>query len=498
MDFELRFGTLVRAAPAAPIARSDRFNLLILGDFSCRGVQGSVGTGSPLAARRPRKVDVDNLDEVLGRFEPRLQLPLSGEETGVSMTIRSLDDFHPDQLFNRIAVFRELEALRRRLNNPSTFASAADQVQSWLGDWAAPREAIEPVAATEADVPEGELEELAQLLVRDSAIRRIEQSVEEMARQLVAPHVVPSRDPAQDEMIAAVDQSLSATMRQILHHRDFRAAESLWRSADVLTRRLETGTDLRIYFVDISAQEFAADLSSTDQLEQTALFRLLVEQPAIDEQFPAPSAIIAHYTFHQTAPHASLLGRAAHVASAAGAPLLAAIDSACLQSEDEGSLAEEVRQAWSALRALPAARYVGLVVPGFLLRVPYGKRTSPIESFAFEEAWPADDLACLLWGNPAVLAGLLLAQSFTLHGMRGMRSGDVLAIDDMPFYWYQDEDGDQVAVPCTRFPLTESSAQRVASHGLIPLLSIRGRNEVRLGGLRSLAGTRLAGPWDRS
>ncbi|MCH5373236.1 MAG: type VI secretion system contractile sheath large subunit [Planctomycetes bacterium] len=497
MELGFRFGTLGQKHPSAGRKPNQRFNLVVLGDFSGRGVRGAVGSASELASRKPRQVDVDNLEDVLSRYEPQLQLPLSGEEADIALTIRSLDDLHPDQLFQNVEIFHELAALRRRLDNPSTYASAADQVQSWLGDLPTSGRSPAPAAPSSSDLPEGELDDLATLLGRESAVRRIQRSVEEMARHLVAPYVVPSRDPAQDEMIAAIDQSLSATMRQILHQDEFRNVESLWRSVDLLTRRLETGTDLQIYLLDISAREFAADLSAEENLDQTALYRWLVEQPAVDAQRPAPSVIVAHYTFRQTAPHASLLGRAAQIAAAAGAPLLAAVDSEWLSSEDERPLNDEVRAAWSALRGLSAARYLGLVCPGFLLRMPYGKSTSPIEPFAFEEAWPPDNLACLLWGNPAVLAGLLLGQSFSLCGLHGMRERQVMTVDDMPFYWYRDEDGDQVAVPCTRIALTESRAETAASQGLMPLLAIRGRNEVHLGVLQSLAGTPLAGPWQR-
>src|SRR3546814_7389721 len=90
----------------------------------------------------------------------------------------------------------------------------------------------------------------------------------ELLRHLVGPHVVPAADPRQDALVAQVDEALAGTMRRILHHPDFQTLESLWRSVDMLVRRLETGGSLQIVLYDISAEEIAADLAAADDLEE--------------------------------------------------------------------------------------------------------------------------------------------------------------------------------------------------------------------------------------
>ena len=50
-------------------------------------------------------------------------------------------------------------------------------------------------------------------------------------------------------------------------------------------------------------------------------------------------------------------------------------------SSGQGELAE----AWRALRRLPEAGWIGLILPRFLLRLPYGKETASTERFDFEE-----------------------------------------------------------------------------------------------------------------
>jgi type VI secretion system protein ImpC len=154
-----------------------------------------------------------------------------------------------------------------------------------------------------------------------------------------------------------------------------------------------------------------------------------------------------------------------------------------------------VAESWKGLKALPEAAYLALTVPRFMLRNPYGKKSDPIDRFEFEEFTPQYGLKGMLWGNAAILAGLLLGQTFTKQGLKKMNVGSVLSVGDMPYYFYTDKDGDQVALPCTERLLNVRTAAAVSAEGFIPVLSILNRNEVRLGGFFSLTGKTLGGPW---
>ena len=324
---------------------------------------------------------------------------------------------------------------------------------------------------------------------------RQETPVDQLLQRVVAPHVVPAKDPRQDVLIAAVDSAIAETMRRVLHHPDFQTTEALWRSVDLLIRRLETGVNLQIVLYDITAEELAADLSATETLEETGLYKLLVEQPALDARQGAISAIVGNYLFEHTPPHAELLGRMGKIAAAAKAPFIAAISAACLQKSQDRDLHALIVDSWSALSKLPEAAYLGLTVPRFLLRNPYGQKTDPIDRFEFEEFTPQYGLRGMLWGNSAILAGLLLGQTCARQGLKKMNIGSILSVNEMPYYYFTDRDGDQVALPCTERLLDVRTAAQVSAQGWIPALSIRGRAEVRLGGLLSLAGPALSGPW---
>ena len=85
----------------------------------------------------------------------------------------------------------------------------------------------------------------------------------------------------------------------------------------------------------------------------------------------------------------------AKIAQQAGAPFIAAAHShllgceslvECPEPDDwEKQTDSEDDRAWGALRKLPEAIYLGLALPGFLLRLPYGADTDPIEYLEFEE-----------------------------------------------------------------------------------------------------------------
>src|SRR5215467_4473418 len=98
-----------------PVDDDTPFRILVAGNFS--GGAGRV--------RKPIEIDRDNFDQVLAVIAPELRLAFGGQP--VSIKFRELDDFHPDQLFERLAPFQALRDLRRNLSDSATFAATAAQ-----------------------------------------------------------------------------------------------------------------------------------------------------------------------------------------------------------------------------------------------------------------------------------------------------------------------------------------------------------------------------------
>jgi predicted component of type VI protein secretion system len=491
MAYEVNFGTMRIGALKSASKKSGSFRIAVLGDFSARANSGKLDTGAALAARKPLKVDCDNLDATLKRLGVKLRLPMGADGGVVELAVNSMDDLHPDQLYNSLPIFSELSGLRQRLKTQSTFTKAAQEVQAWAGVKLAPSM---KVPARSATIPaNGKLSDFARLIGAPTAPVKKQVSIAEMLKHAIGPYVVPAKDPRQDQLVATVDSALAATMRSVLHHPDFQSFEALWRSVDMLVRRLETDEALHIVLFDITAEEIAADLSKADALENSGIYKLLVEQPAQDVNQGTFAAVIGNYLFEQTPPHAELVGRIAQIVAQTQTAFIAGVGTSCLETKPSG-LHPLIRDSWAALAEMPESAYVGLVVPRFMLRMPYGEGTDPIEAFDFAEFTPQVGLSGMLWGNSAIIAGLLLGATFSKQGAK-MKPGSVLTLGEMPFYYYTDSDGDQTALPCTERMLSSKMAELVSKHCFMPMLSMKGAPEVRLGGFGSLSGGLLAGPW---
>lgn len=489
MDFEMNFGRLSSAA--ADSAAPDRFRIVLLGDFSGRAAGGTGNDdATEIGRRRAIRVDVDDLDGEVERLGIELTLDIDGGT--VVIPIGSMDDFHPDEIVENVDVFEELLALRRRLDS-GRWESAAAELGGWEVQDDAPRG---PRGSDGTAVPiGGKLGDFASLIGGAVGSSRAATDADDLVQAIVAPFVVDARDPKQDELIATVDEAIAATMRSILHHPHFRAVESSWRTVEWLVRNLETSPALSITLHDMTAGELAADLASEDDLAETGMHHLLIEGPSTDAALGRPSLIVGLYIFEQTPPHAELLGRIARLAAASGAPFVTALGREVIRKFDPDKLPAMIVDAWAALRAMPEAAYLGLTTPRFLLRPPYGKKSDPCDAFDFEEFTRRDGLKGMLWGNGAALAAHLLGANVAKNGANGLKPDAMLSVGDMPFHWFTDDHGDQIALPCSEMILSERMSTWVSAQGAMPVLAVRGRPEVRLGGFRGVAGGPLAGPW---
>jgi type VI secretion system protein ImpC len=490
-----------------PSGRSPRdeisFRMLLLGDWSGRTNRRLAP--SRLANLRPVRVDRDNLEEVLKKAGAELHLA-AGQSDDRPLTIRftELDDFHPDRLFQRVEVFQALRNLRERLGDPTSFAAGAEELRSWKAGAGSP----EPPAVN----PENVLE---QILGGPISAPRPSESVSDagslqaVIRNIVQPYLAPQIDYAkQAELMALVDNAIGAQMRAVLHHPDFQTLESAWRGLHFLIRRLDTDVDLQVFILDTTKDELAADLSSADDLRSTGLYRLLVEQTVGTPGALPWSAVFGHYTFDHRRTDVAILGRLAKVVRPARAPFIAAASGrllgcaslAATPDPDDWRSPIDPHEAadWDDLRRLPEASSIGLALPRFLLRLPYGKETSPTEQFDFEEMPAGSQHEDYLWGHPAIACGFLIGRAFNRNG--SSLDLDILQeIDGLPVHVYQ-EAGESRLKPCAEIVLVERAIEAIRAKGLMPLLSIPGRDAVQLAGFTSLANPArpLAGRWEHS
>ncbi|MDQ2928311.1 MAG: type VI secretion system contractile sheath large subunit [Pseudomonadota bacterium] len=473
-DWTPDFGTLDAEAPPWLAKRPVR--IAVLGDFSAGAASGRLETGDDLARRKMIPVEFDSLEDMLARLEVKLALPIGGGGDGVEVEFGELDSFHPDSLYRELPMFRSLVDLRKRLNNTATFAKAAAEVQA-MGRGGKRRASRSGSRRSKSGAPaaDAKLSDFARLVGIAPDVR-VDTPVDALLKRILGPFVTQAPDPKRDALVAIVDSALSDAMRTVLHHAEFQNLEALWRGMDMLLRRVETGPSLQVLLVDMSAEEFAADLSSASDLSETGLYSMLVDKPSQDKG-GGVSLILGLYQFEPTPPHAELLGRMAKVAKLAGAPFITSI-SADAFADRRNAPHPLMAQALEALRELPDASHLVLLAPRFMLRHPYGKKSDPITAFTFEEFTPEEGLRGMLWGHPALLAASVLAAP----------TGSTLSIGDLPFHYVVDGDGDQVALPTTERLVNLAAAEMLRRVGIDALMAHKGQPELRIAGLDAMNG----------
>jgi len=479
-DWTPDFGMLDVAAPAWAAKRPVR--IAVLGDFSAGAAAGRLETGEDLARRKMMSVEFDTLEDTLARLQVKLALPIGTAGDGVEVEFSELESFHPDSLYQSLPMFKSLVDLRKRLNNSATFAKAAAEVQA-MGGGARTRASRSSGRRSRSGAPaaNAKLSDFARL-VGIAPELRVDAPVDALLKRILGPFVKAAPDPKRDALVATVDSALSDAMRAVLHQSEFQNLEALWRGMDMLLRRLETGPSLQVLLVDMSAEEFAADLSGVSDLSETGLYSMLVDKPSQDKA-GGVSMILGLYQFEPTPPHAELLGRMARIAKLASAPFVTSI-SADPFMDRKNPPHPLMSQALDALRGQAEGSHLALLAPRFMLRHPYGKKSDPINAFSFEEFTPEEGLRGMLWGHPALLAAAIL----------GAPGGNTLSIGDLPFHYVVDGDGDQVALPTTERLVNLAAAEMLRRVGIDALMAHKGQPELRIAGLDSVGGTALSLP----
>jgi type VI secretion system protein ImpC len=468
------------------------FQVLIMGDFSGRASRGVV---EPILGRRPLFVDRDEIDNLPARLGVDLRLPLSGDHGAeLRLSFAEFEDFHADRIYEKCDLFPALRAMRKRLENPQSLKETTDEI---LGGLIAE---TRPEARASSDIITGSLlDQIADEAEDPTPAKKARPRDPLLAyvKDLVAPHLVPGQDPKQKELLAELDEEVGRQMRAILHNPLFQGLEAAWRGLEYVVRHVETDSQLKIYILDVSKAELLADVAATNDLRRTGLFHLLVTATPNKEPY---SLLGFDCFFRPWIDDIELLARVAMLADFAGAPLLAAADPSLLGVKvpeylDDNNEWEIDNPVWDEIRSLPEARRIGLTMPRVILRQPYGKDSSPTERFKFEEMPEGSTHAHYLWGNGMYLCVALICQSFSEEKWH-MRPGQFQDITSLPLHSWK-EYGNVESKPCAEVLLTLRAAETMIALGLMPMLSMKGSDAVRVGMFQSIAkpNAPLEGRW---
>ena len=319
----------------------------------------------------------------------------------------------------------------------------------------------------------------------DRAQDAVQSAVKTLAQQALDQTALVSTDALQtiEAIVAELDRKLTEQVNLIMHHQDFQQLEGTWRGLHHLVNNTETDETLKIRVLNVSKKDVAKTLKKFKGTawDQSPLFKKVYEN-----EFGTPGGepygvLIGDYAFDHTPPDVEIMSGMAQIAAAAHAPFLSAAAPSLMNMEtwqelgDPRDLTKIFQTAeyapWRSLRESEDSKYLGLTMPRFLSRLPYGSKTDPVEAFDFEEDTDGADHTKYCWSNSAYAMATNITRSFKQYGwcarIRGAESGGM--VEGLACHTFPTDDGG-VDMKCpTEIAITDRREAELAKNGLMPL-----------------------------
>jgi type VI secretion system protein ImpC len=330
----------------------------------------------------------------------------------------------------------------------------------------------------------------------------VESAVKTLAEQALSASALISDDAiaSLEAMIAAIDQKLTEQVNLILHHEEFQTLEGAWRGLHHLVNNTETDEMLKIRVLNLSKKELGKTLKKFKGTawDQSPVFKKFYEEEYGQFGGEPYGCIVGDYHFDHTPPDVELLAEMAQVAAASHAPFISGVAPSLMQMDSWQELANPrdltkifttpEYAAWRSLRESEDARYIGLAMPRFLARLPYGEKTNPVEEFAFEEDTAGAKHDKYTWANSAYAMAVNVNRSFKQFGwcsqIRGVESGG--AVMGLPTHTFPTDDGG-VDMKCpTEIAISDRREAELARNGFMPLVHRKNSDFAAFIGAQSL------------
>jgi type VI secretion system protein ImpC len=336
----------------------------------------------------------------------------------------------------------------------------------------------------------------------DEAKSAVEAAVLTLAQQALARTQLIGSDVVAsiEAMIAEIDKKLSDQINLILHQAEFQQLESAWRGLHYLVNNTESDEQLKIRVFNISKAELGKTLKryKGTAWDQSPIFKRVYEEEYGQFGGQPFGCMVGDYYFDHSAPDVELLGEMAKVSAAAHTPFISAANPTLMQMGSWQELANPrdltkifttpEYAAWRSLRDSDDAKYIGLAMPRFLARMPYGAKTNPVEAFNFEEDTANADHSRYAWANSAYAMAVNINRSFKQYGwctrIRGIESGG--AVEGLPTHSFPTDDGG-VDMKCpTEIAISDRREAELAKNGFMPLVHRKNSDFAAFIGAQSL------------
>ena len=335
----------------------------------------------------------------------------------------------------------------------------------------------------------------------DTSKERADQAVRSLAEWALSDAKLVSDDAVSTikAVISKIDAKLTEQVNLILHHADFQQLEGAWRGLNYLVSNTQSDEQLKIRVFNCSKAELGKSLKKHKgaMFDQSPIFKKVYTEQYGQWGGEPFGCLIGDYYFDQSGPDVELLGEMAKIGSAAHAPFLAAASPDILQMESFQELSNPVDlkrffsdpqyAAWNSLRQTEDSKYIGLAMPRFLSRRPYGPKTEPVEEFEFVEETGSGDHNKYAWANAAYAMGTCITRAFKEYGwttkIRGPEGG---AVPELPVDTFPTDDGGTDMKCPTEIAIDNRREKELADCGFMPLVHKKNTDLAAFIGAQSL------------
>ncbi len=336
----------------------------------------------------------------------------------------------------------------------------------------------------------------------DQAREAVENAVKTLAQQALENTVTMSSDAYAtiQGIIAEIDRKMSEQINLIMHHAEFQQLEGAWRGLHYLVNNSETDEQLKIRVMCISKKELSRTLKRYKGVgwDQSPIFKRVYEEEYGQFGGEPIGCLVGDYFFDHSPQDVELLTEMSRIGAAAHCPFITGASPDVMQMESWQELANPrdltkiftntEYAAWRSLRESEDARYLGLAMPRFLARLPYGSRTNPVDEFDFEEDTDGAAHDRYTWANSAYAMATNINRSFKEYGwctsIRGVESGGAVA--NLPCHTFPTDDGG-VDMKCpTEIAISDRREAELAKNGFMPLVHRKNSDFAAFIGAQSL------------
>lgn len=485
-----------------------------------------------LKTRSMVDIDRDNFNDVMATILPRVVLnaakaadsalhDLLKDPGDNQLTFANVDAFEPMKVIQALPSLKNLYLSRSQIRDLQAKAEADDSVGEQLDaliDQAKPGTADAPALDDASVAASATALATALAITPEQSTALLSPFSAQLNLYLVetnadaAGQIVQARQRGAiaviDELVALIDQKLSDALSSIMHSDSFKAMEATWRGLHYLVMNTETSTMLKLRVFNASKDELRKDMMKAVEFDQSILFKMIYEAEYGTFGGNPYSLLVGDYAIGNTGEDIDFITKMAEIAAAAHAPFIAQAsqDLFRLSGFDKLDKPRDLKKifegedliGWRAFREMEDARYVTLVLPRALLRLPYGtpskRNTTPCEGINFDEhvggtgsatvysitgepfSYPDPEPNHFLWGNPAYLLAERITNAFSLYSwtaaIRGVEGGGL--VEGLPSYTYTSSSGSIELFCPTEISITDRREKELNDLGFISLCHCKG------------------------